>query len=287
MSLSSLTQALRSEFYVARYALGARLLIFIPSAAAAVQFMASKIADTGTAARDGLMNSVSFDDVTASNAWGHFVDGLDTGITLLFLLLVAQAAYSFSAEVENGTMRHQLIRCSSRRLIVISKLIQLHALALMGVGILIVSSYLLSGLLWEFGPVVEDGFELISEAEIRDEITLGLRLALTPLPAAIALGLLLSVLANTATQAVVSALGITLAMDIFKGMLGDYAYYLYASFQPALIDQSYLQDVSRLVRGYSDVLIDDRVMQLNYWVPIPTLLVLVTASLIFVQTRKL
>ncbi|MEC8586814.1 MAG: ABC transporter permease subunit [Pseudomonadota bacterium] len=287
MSLSSLTQALRSEFYVARYALGARLLIFIPSAAAAVQFMASKIADTGTAARDGLMNSVSFDDVTASNAWGHFVDGLDTGITLLFLLLVAQAAYSFSAEVENGTMRHQLIRCSSRRLIVISKLIQLHALALMGVGILIVSSYLLSGLLWEFGPVVEDGFELISEAEIRDEITLGLRLALTPLPAAIALGLLLSVLANTATQAVVSALGITLAMDIFKGMLGDYAYYLYASFQPALIDQSYLQDVSRLVRGYSDVLIDDRVIQLNYWVPIPTLLVLVTASLIVVQTRKL
>ena len=287
MSLSSLSQALRSEFYVARYALGARLLIFIPSAAAAVQFMASKIADTGTAARDGLMNSVSFDDVTASNAWGHFVDGLDTGITLLFLLLVAQAAYSFSAEVESGTLRHQLIRCSSRRLIVISKLIQLHALALMGVGILIVSSYLLSGLLWEFGPVVEDGFELISEAEIRSEIALGLRLALTPLPAAIALGLLLSILANTATQAVVSALGITLAMDIFKGMLGDYAYYLYASFQPALIDQSYLQDVGRLVRGYSDVLVDDRVIQFNYWVPIPTLLVLVTASLIVVQTRKL
>ena len=287
MSLSSLMQALRSEFYVARYALGARLLIFIPSAAAAVQFMASKIADTGTAARDGLMNSVSFDDVIASNAWGYFVDGLDTGITLLFLLLVAQAAYSFSAEVESGTLRHQLIRCSSRRLIVMSKLLQLHALALMGVGILIVLSYLLSGLLWEFGPVVEDGFELISEAEIHDEIALGLRLALTPLPAAIALGLLLSVLANTATQAVVSALGITLAMDIFKGLLGDYAYYLYASFQPALIDQSYLQDVSRLVRGYSDVLIDDRVIQLNYWVPIPTLLVLVTASLIVVQTRKL
>ena len=287
MSLSSLMQALRSEFYVSRYALGTRLLIFLPSAAAAVQFMASKIADTGTAARESLMNSVSFEDVTANNAWGHFVDGLDTGITLLFLLLVAQAAYSFSAEVESGTLRHQLIRCSSRRLIVISKLIQLHALALMGVGILIVSSYLLSGLLWEFGPVVEDGFELISEAEIRDEIAVGLRLALTPLPAAIALGLLLSVIASTATQAVVSALGITLAMDIFKGMLGDYAYYLYASFQPALIDQSYLQDVSRLVRGYSDVLIDDRVIQLNYWIPIPTLLVLVTASLIVVQTRKL
>ena len=287
MSLSSLIQALRSEFYVARYALGARLLIFLPSAAAAFQFIASKISDTGTAARDSLINSNSFDDAIASNAWGHFVDGLDTGITLLFLLLVAQAAYSFSAELESGTLRHQLIRCSSRRLIVMSKLLQLHALALVAVGILIVSSYLLSGLLWEFGPVVEDGFELISEAEIRDEIALGLRLALAPLPSAIALGLLLSVIAHTATQAVVSALGISLTMDIFKGMLGDYAYYLYASFQPALIDQSYLQDVSRLVRGYSDVLIDDRVIQLNDWVPIPTLVVLVAASLIVVQTRKL
>ena len=287
MSLSSLIQALRSEFYVARYALGARLLILLPSAAAAFQFIASKISDTGTAARDSLMNSNSFDDAIASNAWGHFVDGLDTGITLLFLLLVAQAAHSFSAELESGALRHQIIRCSSRRLIVMSKLLQLHALALVAVGILIVSSYLLSGLLWEFGPVVEDGFELISEAEIRDEIALGLRLALAPLPSAIALGLLLSVIAHTATQAVVSALGISLTMDVFKGMLGDYAYYLYASFQPALIDQSYLQDVSRLVRGYSDVLIDDRAIQLNYWVPIPTLVVLVAASLIVVQTRKL
>ena len=69
-------------------------------------------------------------------------------------------------------------------------------------------------------------------------------------------------------------------------MLGDYAYYLYASFQPALIDQSYLQDVSRLVRGYSDVLIDDRVNQLNYCAH-PHLSRLVAASLIVVQTRKL
>ena len=105
MSLSSLIQALRSEFYVARYALGARLLILLPSAAAAFQFIASKISDTGTAARDSLMNSNSFDDAIASNAWGHFVDGLDTGITLLFLLLVAQAAHSFSAELESGALQ--------------------------------------------------------------------------------------------------------------------------------------------------------------------------------------
>ena len=75
-------------------------------------------------------------------------------------------------------------------------------------------------------------------------------------------------------------------MDVFKGMLGDTALYLYVTFQPSLLDQSYLQDVSRLVRGYSDVLVDERFLQLNQWIPLPALLLLVVASLIIVQQRK-
>jgi len=69
-------------------------------------------------------------------------------------------------------------------------------------------------------------------------------------------------------------------------MLGEYAYYLYATFQPSLLDQSYLQDVGRLVRGYSDVLVDERFLELNQWVPLPALLLLVVASLFSVQKRK-
>jgi hypothetical protein len=95
-------------------------------------------------------------------------------------------------------------------------------------------------LLWDFGPVVEDGYELIGSDEIRSEVWLGLRLALIPLPTALAFGVLVSVLAQSATQAVTAALGVTLALDVFKGVLGDAAHYLYASFQPSLIDQSYL-----------------------------------------------
>jgi len=201
--------------------------------------------------------------------------------------LVAQAAYSFSYERDIGSIRHILIRRVSRRSLLSAKLIHLHVLALLSVLLLLVSSYLLSGMLWEYSAIVEDGFELISESEIREEITLGIQLALLPLPAAIAFGLLVSVSAQSATQAVSTALGITLAIDIFKGLLGDLALYLYASFQPSLIDQSYLQSVSRIVRGYSDVLIDDRVLQLNMWVPFPALLVFFAASLWIVQRRKL
>ena len=70
-------------------------------------------------------------------------------------------------------------------------------------------------------------------------------------------------------------------------MLGDFAYYIYASFQPSLIDQSYLQDVSRLVRGYSDVLIDERVMLLNNWVPLPALLIFIAGALWLVRQKKM
>jgi len=65
------------------------------------------------------------------------------------------------------------------------------------------------------------------------------------------------------------------------------ANYLYASFQPSLIDQSYLQSVSRIVRGYSDVLIDDSVLQLNMWVPFPALALFFAAGLWIVQRRKI
>ena len=106
--------------------------------------------------------------------------------------------------------------------------------------------------------MVEDGFELIGEREILYEIHLGLLMAVLPLPAVIAFGLLVSVAAQSATQAVTLALGATLAMDIFKALLGEAAWYLYATFHPSLLDQSYLREVSRLVRGFSDVLVEDR-----------------------------
>lgn len=267
--------------------LGTKLVVLIPSLLVMLQYLFSKLGESGSEARDELLGDSSFDAQLSSNAWGYFVDGLDTGLTLLGLLLVAQAAYCFSSDRDTGSMRHLLIRCSSRPAIVLAKLVHLHLLALLSVLLLIGVSYFFSGLFWEYGAVVEDGFELIGEAEIKAEISLGLRLALLPLPAAISFGLLVSVLANSTTQAIVTALGLTLALDLFKTLFGDVANYFYFSFQPSLLDQSYLQEVSRLVRGYSDVLIDERLLELNSWVPFPALLLFIAASLIVAQRRSL
>ena len=285
--MNGLLVAIKSETFVALRTFASKLIVTAPALIATAQLMLVKLTEAGQQARDGILGGSSFEQSAANNAYGFFVDGLSTGLTMLGLLLVAQGAYSFSYDRDIGSIRHLLIRRVSRHSMLTAKLIHLHLLALLSTLLLLTTSYLLSGILWEYGAIVEDGFELISEQEIREEIGLGLRLALVPLPTAIAFGLLISVSTQSATQAVTTALGITLAVDIFKGLLGDMANYLYASFQPSLIDQSYLQSVSRIVRGYSDVLIDDSVLQLNMWVPFPALALFFTAGLWIVQRRKI
>ena len=285
--LNGLGTAIRAEFYVSLRTFGSKLIVLAPSLVVVVQYLIVKLQETSTQARDSLLGGNSFDAMVAENAYGYFVDGLSTGLTMLGLLLVAQAAYSFSYERDVGAVRHLLIRRISRPSLIIAKLFHIHVLALLSLLLLMAVSYFCSGWLWEFGPIVEDGFELISEAEIREEIGLGLRLAIVPIPPAIAFGLLVSVSAQSTTQAITTALGITLAIDIFKSTMGDFSLYLYATFQPSLLDQSYLQDVSRIVRGFSDVLVDERVLQLNRWVPLPALLIFLCLALVVVQRKKL
>ncbi|MDA1370007.1 MAG: ABC transporter permease subunit [Proteobacteria bacterium] len=285
--MNGLLTALRCEIFVALRTFSSKLIVLAPAGIVILQYILLRLTEAGQAARDNLLGNPSFGAVVAGNAYGYFVDGLNTGLTMLGLLLVAQASYSFSFDRDTGAARHLLIRRVSRSSLITAKLIHLHILAALSLLLLIITAYLMSDVFWQFGPIVEDGFELIGEDEIREEISTGLRLAVIPLPAAIAFGIFISVCAQSATQAVSTALGITLAIDILKTMLGDFAYYLYASYQPSLIDQSYLQDVSRLVRGYSDVLIDERVMLLNSWVPIPALMLFFVASLWLVQHKKM
>jgi ABC-type transport system involved in multi-copper enzyme maturation permease subunit len=285
--MNGLLVALRSEIFIALRTFASKLIVIAPALVAAAQLLLVKLTEAGQQARDSLLGGSNFEESIANNAYGFFVDGLSTGLTMLGLLLVAQAAYAFSFDRDIGSLRHILIRRVSRGSVLTAKLIHLHLLAVLSILLLLCTSYFLSGQLWEYGAIVEDGFELISEQEIREEIGLGLHLAVVPLSAAIAFGLLVSVSAQSATQAVTTALGITLAIDIFKALLGDMANYLYASFQPSLIDQSYLQSVSRIVRGYSDVLIDDSVLQLNMWVPFPALIAFFAAGLWIVQRRKI
>lgn len=285
--MSNLLAALRLELFLSRYSLAAKIVLLAPALVCLARFLLVWLNQAGQQARAGLIGADSFALAQARNAYGHFVDGMNTGLTILALLLVGLAAYDFSSERDIGSIRHVLIRRAGRSSIVLAKLLRLQILGVLSLALLGLAAWSGSAAFWDFGPVVEDGFELIGEDEILHEIRLGLLMAVIPLPAVIAFGLLVSVAAQSATQAVTLALGATLAMDIFKALLGERAWYLYATFHPSLLDQSYLREVSRLVRGFSDVLVEDSFFVFNEWIPAVSVLVFTLAALLVAQRRSL
>jgi hypothetical protein len=223
---------------------------------------------------------------STATGYGALADGLQTGFTLVYLAFAALAAYWIAADREQGIARQLLVRRVSRGAYVVSKYVLLVTLAL-GVSTLVgLASWIASASLYELGPVVEDGYELIGEEEIRKEIALAVRLALAPLPAAIALGLLVSVCARTPTGAVSTVLALTVAFDLFKGSLGDASMYVYAHYAPSLADASYLSDVTRLVRGFSDVFVEEGVLRLNALVPWPEALAFLGAAVGIAYRRE-
>lgn len=296
--MQGLLTAIRAEIYVFTRSRSIQLLCVIPALVAAVQLLLVRSLAASNDARAALMGTETadggggfggggFGNVEGADAWGALVDALGTGMTLISLILVAYAAWSFASDRDQGVLRHLLIRRVSRPALVLSKLIQAHLLALVSIVLMLLVTFGSAALLWDFGPVIEDGYELIGTADIHAELRLGLSLALIPLPAAIALGVLVSVLSNSTTQALSLALGLTLGLDLFKSVLGGAADYLYASYLVSLLDESYLDDVARLVRGYSDVMIDPAVLQLNQWVPWPQMVLFIILALALVRRKKL
>jgi len=273
-SLGGFVTALKGEAFVMGRTLSPWLLLVLPALVVVIRLLLTK-AMSGT------------EPEAARYGYGHLVDAFATGLTLLYLVFIAYAAHSFAVDRDRGVLRHLFIRSVSRGQLVLAKLVLLHLLALLSVLLVLLLAWVLSRWLWDLGPVVEDGFELISEAEIHEEIRNGLLLALMPLPACLALGLLISVVARSATQAVAVAVGLALLVDLFKGIVGQGANYWYGSFQPSLVDQSYLGEVARIVRGYSDVLIDPGFQQLNLWVPLPQALIFVIAALVVARRRTI
>jgi len=298
--MQGLLTAIKAEIFVFAHSRAIQFLCVIPALVAAAQLVLVRSLAASNDARAALMGTETpngfggggfggggFGNVEGADAWGALVDALGTGLTLISLILVAYAAWSFASDRDQGVLRHLLIRRVSRPALLLSKLIQAHLLALVSITLMLLVTFASAALLWDFGPVIEDGYELIGTADIHAELRLGLSLALIPVPAAIALGVLVSVLSNSTTQALSVALGLTLGLDLFKSVLGSAADYLYASYLVSLLDESYLDDVARLVRGYSDVMIDPAVLQLNQWVPWPQMALFIILALVVVRLKKL
>ncbi len=281
--IKSLLTALKAECFVLLRSRTPWLLIVLPAVVSVLKISMIKMKNMSAQA----LSAIGGGAETTVTGYGFLVDGLLISLIVTYLLLLGFSAYTFAIDRERGITRHSVVRSISRSELVIAKYLSLCLLTFLSVIITLLCTWLAANLLWSLGPLIEDGYQIIGVDEIIREIFLGLKLALLPLPACLAFGLLFSVCARSAIQAVSLSLGTGLILDIFKPVLGNFQHYIFCSFQPSLIDHSYLSDVQRIVSGYSDVFMDDRIHQLNLWVPIPEALIFLLITLIVINRRNL
>jgi len=221
------------------------------------------------------------------NAYAPLVEGWLAGLTVGTLLLLIHSARSIAGDRESGVLRLARTRSASRAALVLGRFLVGPLLVLSVIGISGLGAWLTSGLFFEFGPLIEDGYELIGEGELLAELRTAVLAAIPPLIATYAFGLFISALGRTATGAVGFCLALFLGFDLFKGIIGDSQVWIFASYAPSLVDKSCLKEMAGIAAGYSDSGYTEFVLHMNYLVPWPEAVLLLALACWIVSRRSI
>jgi len=205
----------------------------------------------------------------AGNAWAPFADGWLAGLTVSTLLLLILSARTLAGDREAGLLRVARTRS-------VSRLGLLAGRALLGL-LLVVTAMALTGAAafaaaawwFDFMPVQEGSYVLASTAELRLELLRAVAATLPPLVATWCFGLAVSSIARGGTGAVSGALALYLGFDLFKTVLGEQQYLVFAAFNPSFVDHSCLKEFAGIARGFSDAGYSAALYQQNLWLPWP------------------
>lgn len=245
-------------------------------------------ADAAERARAALAGGRDVPDLElAGNAFGPLVDGWSAGLVLGGLLLLVHAARTLAGDREHGILRIALTRSASRPALVVGRaLLAVPAVLLL---VLVTGAGALAGswLLYEFGPLVEDGYEIMAADELWRELASAVVASIPPLLGLYAFGLLVSSVSRSASIAVATALALFLGFDLFKEVLGQEQYWVFAAYAPSLVDQSAMQEMKGLARGFSDAGYSPELLRMNLVIPWPQMLLLVLVSSLALRRKPL
>jgi ABC-type transport system involved in multi-copper enzyme maturation permease subunit len=221
------------------------------------------------------------------NAWAPFVDGWLAGLTVGTLLLLIASTRAVAGDREAGLLRVASTRSASRAGLVLGRallgvVLTLGALLVAGLG-----AWIAATLLYQFGPVIEDNYELVSSEELHAGLRLALLATVPPLLTTWFFGLFVSSVTRSGTGAVAVGLATYLGFDLFKEVLGEAQYYAFAAFNPSFVDNSCLNEFADVARGFSDAGYSELRYIQNLWMPWPQALLLVVAACVVTRRRPL
>lgn len=225
--------------------------------------------------------------LSSGSAWAAWVDGWSAGLVLGTLMLLVFAARSLAGDAENGVLRLAITRSATRGALVWGRLLLAPLLVVAVVSVTGIAAWAVAAAMADFGPLVEDGYEIYSAAELAEEVRRSALAVLPGLLATFAFGLFVSSVARSATVAVTTALGLFLTFDLFKEALGAGHYWVFASHVPTPWDTSAWSELPGVVRGYSDAGFPEALVRVGWIGPWPALLLCCLAGCYALSRRAL
>ncbi len=224
-------------------------------------------------------------DEASGAGWALLVDGWRSGLAAGGLLLLLQAARTLAADRESGVLCLSITRASSRGAVVLAR-------ALLGVPLVLgvfcvtgLAAWLAASASFDFGPLVENDYEIFSAEELADELALASLASLPALLTTWTFGLFLSAALRSGTGAMTVAVSVFLSFDLFKEALGEAQYLVFAAFAPSFVDGSWMSEMSGVARGYSDAGYAAAIASQNWVVPWPQAALFLALAIVFAVRR--
>ncbi|MFH0945403.1 MAG: ABC transporter permease subunit [Planctomycetota bacterium] len=278
----SLFPPLRAEMYRFRKTRATWVLLVLPALFGAARILGAHAADRLKRAQEiaaGLDSPASLESI-AESGFGPLADGLRTGGAVLTLLLLILGAMQLVRERETGALGLAFL-ARSRGAVVVGKAFSLLLFTLCAFLLLFLVSAGIAAGLNGLGPVVDEGFEMASAAELWADTARGSLSCLPALFAAGLFGLFISALASTPATAVAGTLVPFLAFDVLGGLFEEFSRRVFVTYTPFLGGGSPLVRLTEIARAFSDAGWAEGELSRAVWVPgLEGLLLLLLAVLV-------
>ena len=235
------------------------------------------------------LDDIRADTLAAWNFWPRWAAGSRAAMYFVELLVLALIAGSFPREISGGVVRDPATRGISRTALMTARTLGALLLPCSLYLTAAVAAFVPSWLLFDMGPVVEDGDILLDELEIQEPVVLAM---LHGFPAIVALGAFACLLSVVFQRGVVASgvgLGVVFATGIFHESLGDAAPLWFADTLAGFGPDSFLEQAAGFSQGLLDYYPEsfDAVVATGWWAPLPALFLSAYAALLVFRRRAL
>ncbi|MCH2101302.1 MAG: hypothetical protein MK209_05220 [Planctomycetes bacterium] len=283
--MSGFARALRGELYLLTRRSSVRRAHLLVVVVAILHVMGSMWVLQVEAGLEG----IPADELAAWNFWPRLAAGARAAMYFVELLVLALIAGSFPREIAGGVTRDPATRRISRRALLGARAIGALLLSFSLYGTAVLAAAFPSYLLFDRGPVMEDGDILLEELEILEPVVMAL---VHGLPSVLALGAFACLLSVAFHRGVVASgvgLGMVLATGIFHEAFGDAAPLWFADTLAGFGPDSFLEQAAGFSQGLLNFYPEsfNAVVDTGWWSPLPALVLSVYAALFIFHRRAL